>query len=116
MGRKNVIESFKMFDQADISTNATSTATSVIRQDQARIILNWTGTSPVGVITIEARNGADDPYKALDFGSAINISGNTGSHEIIFSEMPFTDLRVVYTSTSGTGNLDAIITSKVLGA
>ena len=116
MGRKNVVKSYKMFDQEDISTSATSSITSVINQDKASISVSWSGTSPVGTLTVEARNGKDESFYTLEFGAPIPISGNTGDHQLILSEMPFTDIRIQYTSTSGTGTMDAIITSKTVGA
>lgn len=116
MGRKNIVKSFAMFDSTDISTNQTSEITRVITLDQASIHLSWTGTSPVGTITVEARNGDDDSWFELDLGGTVSISGNSGDHQIIFSEMPFTDIRLQYASTSGTGNMDAKLTMKVIGA
>ena len=117
MSRKNIITPFKIFDAVDISTNQTqSTPTNTSRLDKASITLNWTGTAPVGTITVEARNGSDDVWHELDFGSAISISGNTGSHELIFNELPFEEIRVLYTAGSGTGTLDAILVAKVVGA
>lgn len=116
MGRKNVIKSFKMFDAGDISGSITSSTTNVINQDKASIHLEWTGTSPVGTITVEARNGENDSWYELDFGTTISISGNSGDHQLVFNEMPFTDIRIQYASTSGTGSLDATFTSKTIGA
>lgn len=121
MARKNVIQTFKMLDAADISTNQLSVDTSSINLDSGSIVVEWTGTTPVGVITIEATN--DDPkdplgatYRDLDFGSAINVSGNSGSHEIILNQLPFRAFRFRYTASSGTGSLTATLTAKTLGA
>ena len=117
MGRKSVLKSFKMFDSVDISTDQTSSKTNVLRLDQASIHLYWTGASPVGVITVEARNGEDDQWYELNLGAdPVAVSGNSGDHQILFSEMPFTDLRLQYVSTSGTGSIVATITAKVVGA
>lgn len=116
MGRKNVVKQFKMFDEADISTDQTSTTTNVINLDQASIHLSWTGTSPDGEIFVDVRNGEDDSWYALSFSTQILISGNSGDHQILFTEMPFTDIRLRYVSTSGTGNLTASLTMKTVGA
>jgi hypothetical protein len=105
-----------MIDAGDLSGSLTSTTTNVINLDKASIHLSWSGTSPDGVITVEARNGEKDSWYTLDFGSAINISGNSGSHQLIFNELPFTDIRVVFTFTSGTGSIDAVLTMKTQGA
>lgn len=117
MGRKHVVHSYEMFDSVDISTNQTSSITNVEQLDQATIHISWTGTSPVGEITVEARNGSADNWYELDFGlAAISISGASGDHQILFREMPFTDIRLKYASTSGTGNLTARLTMKTVGA
>ena len=105
-----------MFDSGDISGTITSPATNTRQVDVASIAINWTGTSPVGVLTVEARNGEDDTWSELDFGQAINITGNTGEHTILFNELHFEEIRLVYTATSGTGTLDAILLAKTVGA
>lgn len=116
MGRKHTVKSFKMLDSADISGNQTSTTTNVLQSDIASIALEWTGTSPVGTLTVEARNGEKANFLELDFGSTISISGNTGDHIINLLEMPFTDIRLQYTAGSGTGNMTATLTMKSIGA
>lgn len=121
MSRKNIQESYKMFSGADISVNQTSVDTVIKTQDKAFIIVEWNGTSPVGTLTVQARNfkypvGPDSGWVTLDFGSAISISGNSGNHQLVFNEMPFTDIRLVYAATSGTGTLDAYLSSKTVGS
>ncbi len=128
MGRKNIQESYDMFagssgqpNLTDMSTNQTSYVTSIKNQDKASIIVNWSGTAPVGVLTVEARNkkenvGPDSGWITLDFGSPINITGNTGSHTLIFNELQFTELRLQYTASSGSGTIGAFISSKTSGA
>lgn len=115
MARKNVVASYKMFDAVSLASTQTSQPTSVLQQDKATIHLHWTGTSPVGVVSVQARNGAQDSWYDLQFDNSIAISGNTGDHQIIFLEMPFTDIRLVYTRTSGVGALTATITLKQVG-
>lgn len=116
MGRKNVIKSFKMVDSADLSGNFTSETVNTINLDKASIHLSWSGTSPVGTVSVEARNGENDSWYELDMGSAISISGNSGDHQLNFLELPFTEIRLQYTSTSGTGSIDGYISAKVVGA
>lgn len=121
MSRKSVVPGYAMIESGDISGNVTSDVVSVKNLDNASIIVSWTGTSPVGVLAVQARNnGAGDvnpePWYELDMGATINISGNSGNHQLVFNLLPFTDLRLVYTATSGSGTLDAVITSKVVGS
>lgn len=116
MARKNVLKSYKMIDAGDLSGNITSSQTSVINMDKASIVLAWSGTSPIGAVELQARNGEDDAFRALDLGAVVSISGDSGNHRILLNELPFTDIRLVYTATSGTGSVDAIITAKTQGA
>ena len=116
MSRKHVVKSFNMLSQADMSANILSGETNTLQLDKASIYLAWSGNSPVGTIRVEARNGAEAPWYDLELDGTPSVSGNTGSHVIVLNEMPFSDIRVAYDSTSGTGNLDAILTMKTVGA
>ncbi len=117
MGRKNIIPTFKIYDAVVLGSSRTSVAVNVQNLDKASIHLVWSaGSTPVGVFTVEARNGALDDWFTLDMGSTpISLSGNTGSILIRLDEMPFTDIRVVYTRTSGTATLTGRITAKQVG-
>lgn len=120
MGRKNVVKSFDMVVSGDMSGNITSSTTDVINLDKASIYISWSGSSPVGTLTVEATNSdpvdSNSVWRELDFGSAISVSGNTGDHDLIFTELPFRAIRLVYTFSSGTGTLDATISAKTTGA
>jgi hypothetical protein len=116
MGRKSVVKSYNLIDSGDLSTTFTSNVTNTLNLDKASIHISWTGTSPVGVITVEVRNGENDSYYELQFATTIDITGDSGEHQIILNEMPFTDLRLQYVATSGTGTIDAVYTAKTQGA
>ena len=114
MARKNTVPSFRMIDQGDLSGDITSNITNVENLDKCSIAVSWSGTSPVGTIIVESRNGTKESWNAVEFPT-ITVSGNTGNHSIVFREMSFTDLRLRYVATSGTGTLDAVYTSKQVG-
>lgn len=116
MGRKNVVKQFLMFDGADLSGNLTSDPTNVINLDIASIHIRWDGASPDGEIFVDVRNGEDDEWYTLSFSTTILVSGNTGDHQILFTEMPFTDIRLRYVANSGSGDLFASLTMKTTGA
>lgn len=90
---------------------------------------SWAGTAPVGNLAIQISND----YSLLPNGTvnnagtwntvfvvlngtttvnAIPVSGNTGNGIVEFSTGAFA-IRTVYTKTSGTGTLQAIITTRV---
>lgn len=105
-----------MLDAVSIATSQTSAPTSVINMDKAGILVEWSaGAAPVGVITVEARYSPDGNFVAIDFGSAINVSGNSGSVQILLEELPYQDIRLVYTRTSGSATMSATILIKQVG-
>lgn len=122
MSRKNILEAFDMLSAASmVSSQTQATPTYVKNLDRASILVEWTGTSPVGTLEVQAQNirepvGAASAWETVDMGAPITISGNTGSHTLIFNSLPFTRLRLVYTRTSGTGTLNAIILGKTEGS
>lgn len=123
MAGKKSLQLFEMFalPGGDISASVISQVTNVQFEDNIGIQVSWTGTSPVGTLAIECsndygRNGVTSPvWVALDFGSTINITGNSGSHTININQLPFTNIRANYTRVSGTGTLKAQISAKSLG-
>jgi len=104
-----------MWDATSLGATTSSDATNVQYLDKASIFVEWTGTVPVGAITVQARNKSDGTWYDLDFGSAISVSGATGSHSIVLNEVPFVDIRLTYTRTSGTGTITATLVSKAVG-
>ncbi len=121
MGRKNIIEAHEMFSTASISASNTSDVVYIKNQDKASILVSWSGSSPSGTLAVQVRNrreptGAASAWTTLDMGASISISGNTGSHTLIFNELPFSELRLVYTRASGTGTISAILVAKQVGA
>lgn len=120
MARKNILEPYKMFDSVDISQTETSHIVNIKNMDKASIILEWTGSSPVGTIDVQVRNikepvGPVTSWISLDMGATINITGASGNHILRFDELPFSEVRLVYTSVSGTGSLTATVTAKQIG-
>ena len=113
-----------MLDAVSIATNQTSDKTNVESVDQGTIHINWaSGSTPVGVITVEASNSTELEFNAstetwieLDFGTAINVSGTSGDHQIVFDSMPFRYIRIIYTRSSGSATLSANFHAKTLGA
>lgn len=114
--RKHVVKSFKMFDQANISGNATSEITNVMNLDKASIHLEWSSASIDGEILVEARNGVDDSWYVLDFNTTLAVNTDNSFMQIVLNELPFTDIRLRYVSTAGSGTIDATLTMKTTGA
>lgn len=116
MARKNIIYSFKMFDSQVVNADATSPSTSVAQLDNASIDLSWSASTLSATVEVQVRNGENANWRSLDFGSTISISGSSGAHELVLLTMPFTDLRLFIDVASGSGTVNAVITSKTVGA
>lgn len=102
------------------SASVNSNVSNVLNQDNIGIVTTWTGTSPVGTLNIQVSNdynpdNGNGNWVTLDFGSAIAISGNTGSLNITINQLPYTYLRAQYSKVSGTGTLNCSITTKQVG-
>ncbi len=125
MARKNTISSHKVFDAIDLTSTQNSPHTKTINLDRASVSISWSGSDAVGEIKFQARKikestpdvlAASD-WKDLDFGASIDITGASGTHEVIFDALDFTDLRAVFEYTSGsTGTLTATMSAKTVGA
>lgn len=85
--------------------------------------VSWAGTSPVGVITVQASDdyalNSDGTVKTagtwntLPLSDTCDVSGNTGNGMIDIDQLAAYAIRLVYTRTSGTGTMSAIISAKV---
>ena len=123
MSRKNFIKSFILLDNADLTASHTSVETNVVMVDKAGFYITWSNAAAVGEIVVEARiTDPNLPLKAgdwfsLDFGSAIAINAAANqSIQIILNELQFTDMRIRYIPTSGTGTINARLSTKSVGA
>lgn len=108
-------DGFALIDEADMSGDISSTEVEVAEADYGSVHLEWNGSSPDGTITVQAKSGDNDEWYVVDMGVPITIVGNSGEHQLIFTYLPFTMLRIVYTRTSGTGILMGSIVTKKEG-
>ena len=127
MGRKNLILTYNMLNAIDLDTSANSSATFTTTIDQLSITIVWSGSigTNTGAIVVQGTN--KDPeaadFVAADYfdlelsGGAINLTGASGEHIVIFDKTPFRAIRLVYTnSTHAAGTVSAIMSAKTLGA
>ncbi len=96
---------FKAIDAGDMSGDITGKESNTASLDFAGFFVSWVGTSPIGVLKFEAQELDGGVWTPVDFGATIAISGDTGSHQVVFNSMPFAKLRAFYDRTSGTGTL-----------
>lgn len=85
--------------------------------------ISWTGTAPVGTLTVQVSNtftqNADGSVRTagnwttLTLSTPTTVSGATGNGFIDIDANAGYAIRLVYTRTSGTGVLNATINGKV---
>lgn len=113
---------------ASMAANITSAPTLLQSLTMANYAVSWTGTSPVGTLSVEASNdcvvsvtggvsgGTWNPLP-LDLAgvtvTTIPVTGNTGKGMIDISGLSAFAVRLVYAFTSGVGTLSATINGKV---
>jgi hypothetical protein len=117
LAAKNV-HTWKPLDAVSMSTDQTSEITDIKNLDNVGYIISWAGASPVGTVTVEVSNDKEDEptiWHELDFGASIEITGNSGSHDININQLPFSKIRIKYNRTSGSGTLTAAMTMKQVG-
>lgn len=116
-------------NSGDMSSSITSAPTVLQSISQVCYSVSWTGTTPVGTISVQASNDysinpngtVDNPgtwaTMTLQYnGSAVTsipVTGNTGNGLIDITDTATYAIRLVYTASSGTGTLTAIVSGKV---
>ena len=114
MGRKSLVHSYKMLDAVSASASQTSAATNVEQVDKLSIHCLFSAAN-TGTLVVQARNGTSDGWYDLDFGSAMTITAETDV-QILINECPFTDIRLIWTPSAGSGTMTARLTMKAVGA
>lgn len=109
--RKNVTQPFKFFDNIVLDQDRTSIESDVSFLDNMGIGMVWDG-NPVGTFSIQAKVG-ESPWQDIGL-TGITTTGVAGEHVINLNQLPFNKIRIVYTFTSGTGNLIAYGVAKMV--
>lgn len=130
MASRPNIQSYKVITDGDMSGNITSSVSIIPQVTVGSYSYSWSGTSPVGYITVEVSNdyapgGIDgkaanagtwtELYFTLDGSTVTNqapVTGNTGTGFIEWSTAAYA-IRTKFYSTSGTGTIQAFINAKV---
>ncbi len=111
-----------------MGASITSAPTQLQSLSMVNYAFSWTGTSPVGTISIQASNdctilpeggvsgGTWNTIPLISGGAAVTsvpVTGNTGNGMVDIFGLAAYAVRAVYTYTSGVGTLTATVTGKV---
>ena len=122
-GRKNSLKPFLVITAGNMAlTSVTSSPTNIQFLDNVGYEFDWTGSTPIGVITIEVSysyaqdiNGnVTNTGTWTSLGLSIAVSGNTGSAVVDLNQLSAPYVRAVYTKTSGTGTLTGYCGGKAI--
>ena len=116
-----------MLDAVDLDTSSNSSVTTTTTVDHMSINITWTGSTGTNTGSIVVQGTNNDPdasdFVAADYfdlelsGGAVNLTGASGEHIIIFDKIPFRAIRLSYTnSTHAAGTFSAIMSAKTIGA
>lgn len=111
-----------------MAADITSAPTLLQSMSMVNYAFSWTGTSPVGTISIQASDdctvnaeggvsgGTWNTLPLVSGGAAVTsvaVTGNTGNGMIDIYGLGAYAVRAVYTAGSGTGTLSATVVGKV---
>ena len=110
---KRVLFPYVLMDNVSVATEQVSTEIDSQSLDNNFINVVWGTGSSVGKLYVEVLTDRNNTWTKLDYNTDININmSSAGSHQLTFTSLPFSKLRLKYTPTSGSGNLTASIQGK----
>lgn len=124
MSSRPIFTPYSVIDNASMATSLTSKVTVIQNLSMLSYDITWTaGSTPIGVMSVQVSNSytqnADGSVRnagswtTIALSSPAPVSGNTGNG---FIEVDLTGayaVRLVYTRTSGSGLMTAIVNGKV---
>lgn len=129
MAQRPSFSPYPVITNGDMSGSLTSVVTIIQKLSMISYSLSWAGTSPVGTVSVQASNDyavyPDGTVKNAGTWSTLTlsvngspvstiaISGNTGNGLIDLNSCAAYAIRLIYTRTSGSGTMQAVINAKV---
>lgn len=124
MSSRPLLQPMPVITNGDMSTaTITSLVTIISNCSMVSYALSWSGTSPVGTISVEVSNDYSQngqgavsnagTWTPLTLSAGTSVSGNTGTGFIDIVQSSAYAIRLKYTKTSGTGTLQATLKAKV---
>lgn len=98
----------KTIDAGDMSANITGTTIDISMIEHVAHQIIWSGTSPVGTITIQGSLDSSN-FSTI---STTAVAANTGSVLTNIPSVGYPYIRATYTATSGVGTLNITVSGK----
>lgn len=124
MASRPILAPFSVIENESMAGNITSDVTVIQNTSMVAYQVTWSGTTPIGEMSVEVSNNytqnadgtvryAGDWATVGPFSDTLDVTGNTGTGFIDIEGISAYAIRLVYTRTSGTGTMNAIIAGKV---
>ena len=112
-GTKRVITPFNIIVDGDMASNITGDSTNILYTDRVSYQIKYTGT-PTGSFSVQVSND-EETWEDLTLSVPVSAIGSADNH-FIDAESAANFIRLVYTASSGTGVLQAILVAKSISA
>lgn len=125
MSSRPILAPYKVIDNQSMASIITSKPTIVSNISMIAYEVTWAGTAPMGTISVQVSNSyavndqggvavnVNVVWTTLPLSASTAVSGNSGTGFIQIPNLSAHAIRLVYTPTSGTGTLNAIVSGKV---
>lgn len=123
MSSRPLLAPFPAITNGDMSGDITSKITIIQNLSMASYDVSWAGSSPVGTLDLQVSNtytqNADGTVRNAGNWTSVpltvspSVSGSSGTGFIDIESIGGYAIRLVYTRTSGTGLLQAVLIGKV---
>lgn len=123
MASRPILAPFPVITNGDMAGNITSLVTVIQNTSMVSYDISWTGITPVGVMSVQVSNtysqNADGTVRTpgdwtdVPLSPTPSVSGSPGNGHIEILVIASFAIRLIYTRTSGTGTMQAVINGKV---
>lgn len=122
MASRPILPAHPVIQDGNMAGSLTSDVSIVSNVSMVSYDISWTGSSPVGTITVQVsntytQNGDGSQRDAGNWttvsGISASVSGNSGNGFITVNNIAAYAIRLLYTRASGTGTLNVKIHGKV---
>jgi len=123
MASRPIFQPHPVITDGDMSLDIISEVSVITNISMMSYSYTWVGTTPVGVISVEVSDDFSQnvdgsvrnpgTWNEIPLSSVPTVSGNSGQGFIDIDQLGAQAIRTVYSSTSGTGALQAVYKGKV---
>lgn len=123
MSSRPQLAPYQVITNGSMAGNITSAVTIIDKLSLMSYAISWVGTTPVGEMSVQVSNDykknsdgtvrSAGTWNTLPLSVTASVSGNTDNGFIDIELNAGYAMRLVYTRTSGTGTMQATLSSKV---